>query len=321
MITGSKQVMSPELQLEQQLIAERNLSSRRERLVEGENEVLRLIIEHAPLSAILNQLVRAAEHQSSPGLLASILLLDEDGLHLRHGAAPSLPDAYNRAIDGIEIGPAVGSCGTAAYTGEPVVVSDIASDPLWEAFKDLAASHGLRACWSTPIISSRGQVLGTFALYYRKPTIPDEQDRLIVQLLTRTCALAIEQSAADRRLEETQERLRCVSRCSPIGIFTTDIQGALTSVNPRFQELGAYDFEKTVEYWLEHVVVEESRAAVIANWNTTTAARADFQADMPAVVAGANRVLRLRAAPMNTSSGSHIGYVGTLEDITHDFDR
>src|SRR5581483_7711482 len=149
----------------QPAVVEAERDGRRERLLEAENEVLRLIVEQAPLSAVLTQLVRMAEQHGSAGLLASILLLDEDGLHLRHGAAPTLADAYNRAIDGIEIGPSVGSCGTAAFRGEPVVVTDIATDPLWSAFKDLAALHGLRACWSTPIMSSRGQVLGTFALY------------------------------------------------------------------------------------------------------------------------------------------------------------
>ena len=116
-------------------------------------------------------LLRLLEAQS-PEMVCSVLLLDDDGVHLRHGAGPSLPDEYNRAIDGVTIGPNVGSCGTAAFRGESIIVEYIASDPLWANFKGLALSHGLRACWSTPILDSQQQVLGTFAVYYREPAQP-----------------------------------------------------------------------------------------------------------------------------------------------------
>ncbi len=121
-------------------------------------------------------MVQTVERQSSTQMLGSILLLDTDGLHLRHGAGARLPAAYNKAIDGIEIGPEAGSCGTAAHTKQPVYVSDIATDPLWANFKNLALSHGLRACWSTPIFSSTGAVLGTFAMYYPQPREPHDKD-------------------------------------------------------------------------------------------------------------------------------------------------
>jgi two-component sensor histidine kinase len=129
-------------------------------------------------------------------MLASILLIDVDGKHLRQGAAPNLPNDYNQAIDGVEIGPSVGSCGTAAFRNEPVYVLDIATDPLWTEwtdFKELALSHGLKACWSTPIRSSSNDVLGTFALYHREPRSPDAQEKEIVDLTARIAALAIEQ--------------------------------------------------------------------------------------------------------------------------------
>src|SRR2546427_5072143 len=130
-------------------------------LLTGEKQVLELIVQGAPLPRVLDAIVRLVETLADHELLASILLLDDDGIHLRHGAAPSLPAAYNRAIDGLAIGPAVGSCGTAAFRGEPVIVDDIASDPLWADFRDLAESHGLRACWSTPVLAASGRVLGT----------------------------------------------------------------------------------------------------------------------------------------------------------------
>ncbi|HZU27727.1 MAG TPA: GAF domain-containing protein [Bryobacteraceae bacterium] len=297
----------------QPLVAEAERDGRRERLLEAENDVLRLIIDQAPLPAVLTQLVRMAEQHGSAGLLASILLLDEDGVHLRHGAAPTLAEGYNRAIDGIEIGPSVGSCGTAAFRGEPVVVTDIANDPLWADFKDLAALHGLRACWSTPIMSSRGQVLGTFALYYRRPTEPPAEDELIVQLLTRTAALAIERHRAESHLAETQERFLALGRSLPVGAFTTDTLGSFSYVNPRFQEMSGYNFEKTVEYWLQNAVVPERRAQVVALWQDRASKRMEFDSEFPITVEGQGRVLRMRAAPMRSAAGAHIGYVGTVE--------
>ena len=148
-------------------------SRRRQHVLEGENHVLKLIIERSPLPAILEAIVEIAETQSTEGLLASVLLLDEDRIHLRHGAAPNLPVGYNEAIDGLAIGPNAGSCGTAAYLQRQVIVSDIMADPLWQDFRGLAQNYGLRACWSTPIFSSNKSVLGTFALYYREPRVPD----------------------------------------------------------------------------------------------------------------------------------------------------
>ena len=161
-----------------------------------------MISQGLPLSQILEAIPRWVEANSKDGVLASILLLDQDGQHLLHGAAPSLPEAYNRAINGIRIGPAVGSCGTAAFTRRTVIVEDIANDPLWVDFRDLALTHGLRACWSTPLIDRTGRILGTFAMYYRQPCAPSEDDFHLIRLVTRTALLAIEhQRMEDERAE------------------------------------------------------------------------------------------------------------------------
>lgn len=125
----------------------------------------------APLKNILEQLILTAEIAAGGGMVASILLVDETGRRLRHGAAPNLPVAYCAAIDGIAIGPGVGSCGTAAFLGHPVYVTDIERDDLWTDFRDLALRHGLRACWSTPILDEH-QVIGTFAIYHHTPRTP-----------------------------------------------------------------------------------------------------------------------------------------------------
>ena len=145
------------------------------------------------LSRILELLVAAVEVQFEGEMLASILLLDAEGERLVHGAAPSLPKDYNDAINGIRIGPKVGSCGTAAYLGHPVYVTDITLDPLWRDFRELAGRFGLRACWSTPIPGRTRPVLGTFALYYRSPRSPTPDEVEAIGHVIHTAADAIEQ--------------------------------------------------------------------------------------------------------------------------------
>ena len=182
-----------------------------EAVIDGQKKALELALHGAPLSEILEVLVRTVETQSSSDVACSILLLDPEGKRLLHGAAPSLPAAYNAAIDGIVIGPGVGSCGTAAFTGETVVVSDIQTDPLWADFKDLAAQHGLRACWSMPIRSSQNAVLGTFALYHHVVATPSARDREIVVLMANTAGLIVEREAHARRRAEAEAQLRAAS--------------------------------------------------------------------------------------------------------------
>src|SRR5258707_1657623 len=138
---------------------------RAEALRDGESRVLEMIARDAPLGEILEKLVRVVEDQFT-GLLCSVLLLDEDGQHVRHGAGPSLPKAYTQAIDGLCIGPKAGSCGTAMYRRETVVVTDILQDPLWEPYRGGAEPYGFRACWSTPILVQSDKVLGSFAMHY-----------------------------------------------------------------------------------------------------------------------------------------------------------
>ena len=167
-------------------------------LASAQERIAEMIASGAPLARTLNALMRTVEDMTPSGMLGSILILDEDGRHLHHGAGPSLPEAYTAAIDGIEIGPEVGSCGTAAFHDKTVSVFDIANDPLWKNFRDLALQHGLRACWSTPIHSSDGKVLGTFANYYRFVRDPSPVDRELTEMITRTAALAIEQERSTR---------------------------------------------------------------------------------------------------------------------------
>src|SRR5579864_2961606 len=174
---------------------------RNEVLRTAHNKVLELAIGDAPLETTLSELIRIVEATSRTGVLGSILLLDSDGKHLRHGAAPSLPPPYSAAIDGAEIGACAGSCGTAAYLGAAVFVSDIATDPLWADYKEFALPHGLRACWSIPILTRGRRVLGTFAMYHREPREPTVRDLMLVDLITQTAALVIDREQAKKALQ------------------------------------------------------------------------------------------------------------------------
>lgn len=179
-------------------------------LLNTENKVLEMIARNSSLNRILGYLCRRVESNALE-MLCSFLIMDEDGKHLRHGAAPSLPADYTRAIDGVEIGPAVGSCGTAAYLKKQVVVCDIETDPLWADYKELALRHGLRACWSTPIISTDESVLGTFAMYYTYPRSPKPHEKRIIETATHLARIAIErvksQELAERFGEILEESL------------------------------------------------------------------------------------------------------------------
>jgi len=198
----------------------------------AQNKILQRLAANAPLSEILERLVLLIEAQS-PGMLCSVLLLSDDGEHVRHGAAPSLPKEYVTAIDGGAIGPKHGSCGTAIYRGEPVVVTDIAVDPLWEDYRELAIASGLRACWSTPILSGRGKVLGSFAMYYQEPRTPTGDEADLTEVATRIAGLAIEHHAAKEILARTQAQLAQASYAADKG------KAALSSADEINQQLQA----------------------------------------------------------------------------------
>lgn len=171
---------------------------RSESILVAQKKVLELLVSGEPLSDVLDAICEVIEGDNPHTIIATILLLDDDGKRLHTVAGHRAPAEYSKAIDGVKIGPDIGSCGTAAFLGKQVIVSDIATDPLWANFKDLAMDHGLRACWSTPIVSSQGIVLGTFAVYYPMPREPTMDELRLVDILTRTAGVAIER----RRGEE-----------------------------------------------------------------------------------------------------------------------
>jgi len=180
----------------QEEVAERQ---RAEAALGEQGRLLEMIAAGAPLSGILQRLCEWIESQL-PGQMASILLLDDSGLQLHRGAAPSLPQAYIEGLDGLRVGPQAGSCGTAVHRRAAVVVSDIEHDPLWSDQRALAATHGLRACWSSPVFAPEGSVLGTFALHARALGTPSETACELIELATRIAGIAIEGRRTENRI-------------------------------------------------------------------------------------------------------------------------
>lgn len=219
-------------------IIERRRVERREH---AHNQVLELLSRGAPLQDILNAIVRGVE-QEEPSMLCSILLLDNEGKHLLTGAAARLPDFYNEAVHGVEIGMGVGSCGTAAFTGQRVIVKDIQTHPYWKNYKELAARAGLGACWSEPIKSASGKVIGSFAVYHHQPTVPNEDDIRLIEQAANLAGLAIERS---RTNEELQLAL-LVYKNSSEAMMVTDGEGTILTINAAFT---------TMTGWAQHEVI------------------------------------------------------------------
>jgi GAF domain-containing protein len=160
-------------------------------LLDGQREILQSIQDDRPLAEVLERICRVIEGQAD-GLMCSVMLLDASGTHLLAGAAPSLPAGYREAVNGVTIGPNLGSCGAAAFSGEPVVVEDVSTHPNWSGIRDLAyGRYGLRACWSTPIFAYDGRVVATFAMYYRVPRKPTLAERKLTDFTAHLVAIAI----------------------------------------------------------------------------------------------------------------------------------
>jgi PAS domain S-box-containing protein len=199
------------------------------RLLEWVTAVLELLASGAPLRVALTSVVTALE-ELIDGARCSILLLDPVTGTLHHGAAPTLPAGYIDLIDGVSIGPNVGSCGTAAYLGRPVVAEDIAVDPRWENYRAIALPHGLRSCWSTPIRGQTG-ITGTFAVYYDCAHQPNPREQALVERVTHLASVAIDHARLFGALAESEERFRHAFEDSAVGMALTDLDGRFIKVN------------------------------------------------------------------------------------------
>src|SRR5882672_11198846 len=237
---------------------------RAEALLASEKRLLEMIATGASLSATLTELCVSVETLCADCTCCSILLLNPDTKRLWHAASPNVPKAYTESIDGFAIGPDVSSCGTAAYVVEQVIASDIASDPRWAEFRAVALANGLRACWSTPILSQQNVVLGTFAMFSNKPSSPTREDQEVIAQITHLASIAIERAQNDAALKQSEARKAAILDSALDCVVTIDHEGCITEFNPAA--------ERTFGYRREEVVGEER---VLGRRVEMTAVRAD----------------------------------------------
>lgn len=315
-LCSGRQIVSESGELLGAVVAMHDITRRKrsDQLEAGQRAVLAGIAARRPLAESLLATTRVCE-ELFPGALCSILLLDEEGKHVLTGAAPSLPAAYNAAVHGLAIGPKAGSCGTAAWRGERVVVSDIASDPLWEDYRGLAAAHGLAACWSTPVRGSSGRVVATFATYYREPREPTAAELEGIDGLAALVAVAIEHAEAYRDLQLGQQRFRSLFDEHPDAVYSMDLEGRFTAVNDRFHALSGLVPETVLGKRFDDFVAPEQLDTVRAHFEAAVRGEArDFE--MSTMSPDGRRVeFRVTHLPIMVD-GRVTGVFGIAQDIS-----
>jgi PAS domain S-box-containing protein len=285
---------------------------------ENEGRLLELIARGGPLPDVLAELLRGYE-RLFPGLRGSVLLLDPDGRRLRHLAAPNLPLAYCQAVDGLEIGPGAGSCGTAAHTRKATMVADIATDPLWRDFKDLALGHGLRACWAVPILGAMGRLLGTFAFYAEAP-----RDALRTELATLErgaylAGLAIERQQAEAALRKSKDMLWSVMDHVPAMIFWKDRDLRYLGANTQFAIEAGFERPDQLSGKTDFEMAWKDRADLFR-----ASDRAVLESGLPkleyeerGLTRGGNETwLSLSKVPLRDEQDQVVGILGISQDVT-----
>jgi PAS domain S-box-containing protein len=289
---------------------------RAESLLAGEKRILEMVAKGEQLARILESLCRLVEEQAS-GVLASILLIDGD--RLRHGGAPSLPKAYTNAIDGALIGPSAGSCGTAAYRREQVIVEDIATDPLWADYREAALPHSLRACWSTPIFSSQAEVIATFAMYYPEPRSPSPRDQDTIEQITHLAGIAIERNRIQEALRRSEAHLTEAQRLTKTGSWAYDPATGKSTYwsyeNFRIFGLDPQEGPSSEIFW-RHVHPED-RDRVRERFGREASAKREYADDYRIILAdGTVKHIHDIGHPVFDAAGKLIEFVGTTVDVT-----
>jgi PAS domain S-box-containing protein len=289
---------------------------RAEALLAGEKRILEMVAKGESLDQILDSLCRLVEEQAS-GVLASILLLDGD--RLCHGAAPSLPKAYADAIDGTPVGPSAGSCGTAAYRGEPVIVADIATDSLWAEGREVALSHSLRACWSTPVVSSQTKVIGTIAMYYREPRIPSARDQEIVGQITYLAGIAIERNRTMEALRRSEAYLAEAQKLTRTGSWAYNpFSGEANYWSDELFRICGMDPQErpTIAKYLR-LVHPEDRDKIKRRIESEGDEKREFDEEYRLVLPGGTvKRIQVIGRPVFNAAGGLVEFVGTTIDVT-----
>jgi PAS domain S-box-containing protein len=292
---------------------------RAESLLTGEKRILEMVAKGDSLAQILDGLCRLAEEQAGD-TLASILLVD--GNRLWHGAAPSLPKAFTDAIDGIAIGPSAGTCGTAAFRGEQVIVEDITTDPLWADFREAAARHSLRASWSTPVFSSQGKVIATFAMYYRERRSPSLRDQEIIEQITHLAGVAIERKLTQEGLRRSEAHLSEAQKLSHTGSWAfSPFTGKTTYWSDEMFRLWGFDPQQgppDPEAVLQRIHPDDrERMRELFERGFAGHLTADVTADHRIVLPdGTVKYHHGISHPVFDDAGRIVEYVGTALDVT-----
>jgi PAS domain S-box-containing protein len=288
---------------------------RAEALLTGEKRILEMVAKGDSLPKILDSVCRFVEEQAN-GFLASILLVD--GNRLRHGGAPSLPTPYTDAIDGAVIGPAAGSCGTAAYRGEQVIVEDIATDPLWADYREAALPHSLRACWSTPVFSSQGKVMATFAMYYREPRSPSPRDQETIEQITHLVGVAIERQLTQEALRASEHNLSLIINTIPALAWSARPDGTADFFNQHYLDFVGLSAEQAQDWGWTVAVHPEDLSGLAGSWQSIMASAKAGEAEARLRrFDGEYRWFLFRANPLRDDSGNIIKWFGINTDIEH----
>ncbi len=282
----------------------------------AQERVLELIASGQPLPQLLEAIVTLIEGHA-PDSLCSILLCE--GAHLRHGAAPSLPDAYNRQIDGLAVGDGVGACGTAAFLKKPVVVADVTSDPLMRNHLDLLREFRLQACWSTPVLSTGGEVLATFAIYHRTPYQPQPQDEALVETAVRLARIAIERTRAEEALRSSEARFRELAENVEDVFYNVDVvNGRMLYISPAYQtqwDRSLASLYEAADSYLDAIHPDDRPAAEAAKLQHQNGRASDLEYRIIRSN-GEMRWIRDRAYPVRNAVGMVERVVGAARDIT-----
>ena len=283
----------------------------------GQSRVLEMIAADAPLADVLTSLVLLMEGQAE-GLRCSILLLNRDGKHVRHGAAPNLPEAYVKAVNGAPIGPRNGSCGTAMYRRRPVVVTDVMTDPLWADYRELAKICGLRACWSTPILSAQGDVLGSFAMYRQEKRGPLPEETRLTQIATHIAGIAIERQRQQEILREREARINLAAESADLAFWVLYPEQNTAWMSEKGRLIYGFDsnLPLTCDLILSRVHPDE-RADVKAAYDRACALSGTFESEHRLLLPyGKTRWVIMRGRCLKDEEGNLLETIGVTIDVS-----
>lgn len=286
---------------------------REEAELRGRNDVLQMLATGEPLKAILTELVLTTE-SASPEMICSVLTLSEDGKTLQVAASPSLPSFFNDSIEGLEIGPGVGSCGNTAYTGERTIVEDIQQHPYWADVRELAGKAGVQACWSEPIRSSAGDILGTLAVYSRHTRTPPAAEIETIQAAAHLAGIAIEGRHTEEALKQSEKRLRAIAEATPLPVVITRQQdGTVLYCNRQVEALLGVPPEAVVGHSMSQFYADPSQRARLIRKIEEKGFVRDFEIEM--VCKDGRKVATLHSVQSTTLDGQP-ALLGGFMDIT-----